>query len=167
MGWIYMEFDILFFRINVDSLFVRMGEYDMSTTDEPLDFVERKVKTLVIHPKYQGSYQDLALNSFSKLHNLVRKHARKSGKVFYNPFNSSDTEFQARAYGIFSDWFMKYRGEDTNTHDYDVGLLRLDQSLTFQDNIMPICLPEDDRDFIGETAWVTGWGDLYDEGIYA
>ena len=138
----------------------------MSTTDEPLDFAERKVKTLVIHPRYQGSYQDIALNSFSELHQLVRKHARKSGQIYYNPFTSSDPDFQANAYRIFQEWFMKYTRDDTDTYDYDIGLLRLDRPLKFQDNIMPICLPEDDNDFIGETAWVTGWGNLFDKGMY-
>merc|ERR1711963_1070813 len=58
---------------NVNNFYVRMGEYDMATIDELLDFVERKVRTIVIHPKYRGSYQDIALDSFLALHNLMKK----------------------------------------------------------------------------------------------
>lgn len=34
----------------------------------------------------------------------------------------------------------------------------------FQPNIIPVCVPEDDENFIGRNAYVTGWGRLY-EGI--
>jgi hypothetical protein len=32
----------------------------------------------------------------------------------------------------------------------------------FQPNIIPVCVPELDEDFIGRTAYVTGWGRLYE-----
>ena len=130
----------------------------MATTDEPLDFVERKVRTVVMHPKYRGSYQDQALDSFLALHNLVKNYGES------DPFDSNDESFKANATGIFYNWLSKYKGGDTSVYDYDIGLLRLNKPIKFQDNIMPICLPEDDRDFVGDTAWVTGWGDLYDLG---
>ena len=44
--------------------------------------------------------------------------------------------------------------------DNDIGLVKLDQPIEFQANIMPICLPQVDEDFKDKTAWVTGWGDL-------
>ena len=150
-----------FFRKNVNNFYVRMGEYDMATTDEPLDFVERKVRTIVIHPKYRGSYQDIALDSFLALHNLMKKSQE------FNPFNSKDENFKANATAIFQKWYSKDKAINTDIFDHDIGLLRLNKPIKFQDNIMPICLPEDDEDFVGESAWVTGWGDLYDLGIKA
>jgi hypothetical protein len=27
---------------------------------------------------------------------------------------------------------------------------------------VPICIPEDDKQLVGESAWVTGWGRLYE-----
>ena len=62
-------------RTNAEDLAIRMGEYDMGTTDEPLDHVERGVKTIVNHPKYRGSYSDIALQGFIDLHSLIEDYS--------------------------------------------------------------------------------------------
>lgn len=36
--------------------------------------------------------------------------------------------------------------------------------MVFQPNIIPVCVPETDENFIGRTAFVTGWGRLYEDG---
>ena len=54
---------------------------------------------------------------------------------------------------------------DPKTFEYDLALLRSYDKVDFQPNIIPICVPEEDRELVGETAWVTGWGRLY-EGMY-
>ena len=51
---------------------------------------------------------------------------------------------------------------DPKTFEYDLALLRFYEPVTFSPNIIPICVPEDDRKLVGETAWVTGWGRLYE-----
>nr|XP_050863126.1 serine proteinase stubble isoform X1 [Vespula vulgaris] len=54
---------------------------------------------------------------------------------------------------------------DPRTFEYDLALLRFYEPLpTFQPNVLPICLPDDDETYVGRTAYVTGWGRLYDEG---
>ncbi|CAD7077845.1 unnamed protein product [Hermetia illucens] len=53
---------------------------------------------------------------------------------------------------------------DPRTFEYDLALLRFYEPVTFQPNIIPVCVPEDDTDFIGQTAYVTGWGRLYEDG---
>ncbi|XP_068083907.1 serine proteinase stubble [Anabrus simplex] len=53
---------------------------------------------------------------------------------------------------------------DARTFEYDLALLRFYEPVAFQPNIVPICVPEDDRNFVGETAHVTGWGRLYEDG---
>ncbi|XP_026316322.1 serine proteinase stubble [Hyposmocoma kahamanoa] len=53
---------------------------------------------------------------------------------------------------------------DPATFEYDLALLRFYEPVTFQPNILPVCVPDDDEDFVGKTAYVTGWGRLYDEG---
>ena len=55
---------------------------------------------------------------------------------------------------------------DPKTFEYDLALLRFYDKVDFQPNVVPICVPETERDLVGETAWVTGWGRLY-EGWYA
>lgn len=40
--------------------------------------------------------------------------------------------------------------------------LRFYEPVIFQPNIIPVCVPEKDEDFIGRTAYVTGWGRLYE-----
>jgi hypothetical protein len=51
---------------------------------------------------------------------------------------------------------------DPKTFEYDVALLRFYEPVSFQPNVVPICVPEDDNQLVGETAWVTGWGRLYE-----
>ena len=92
-------------RVEIDSLYVRIGEYNMAVEDEPLNYVERKVNLSVIHPEFLSSFH------------------------FDNP-------------------------------RCDIGLLQLDKPIKFQANMMPICLPQDDNNFEGKLAWVTGWGKL-------
>ncbi|XP_020300706.1 serine proteinase stubble isoform X2 [Pseudomyrmex gracilis] len=53
---------------------------------------------------------------------------------------------------------------DARTFEYDLALLRFYEPVVpFQPNILPICLPDDDETYVGRTAFVTGWGRLYDE----
>ena len=51
---------------------------------------------------------------------------------------------------------------DPRTFEYDLALLRFYEPVTFQPNILPICVPHDDTNFVGHTAYVTGWGRLYE-----
>jgi len=53
---------------------------------------------------------------------------------------------------------------DPKTFEYDLALLRFYEPVTFQPNIIPVCVPEDDDDLVGSNAWVTGWGRLYEDG---
>ena len=51
---------------------------------------------------------------------------------------------------------------DPKTFEYDLALLRFYEPVEFAPNVIPICIPEEDQDLVGETAWVTGWGRLYE-----
>ncbi|KAG4077251.1 hypothetical protein HA402_009880 [Bradysia odoriphaga] len=53
---------------------------------------------------------------------------------------------------------------DPRTFEYDLALLRFYEPVEFQPNIIPVCVPETDENFIGRTAFVTGWGRLYEDG---
>ncbi|XP_065215893.1 serine proteinase stubble-like isoform X2 [Planococcus citri] len=53
---------------------------------------------------------------------------------------------------------------DPRTFEYDLALLRFYEPVQFQPNIVPICVPEDDTNFVGSSAFVTGWGRLYEDG---
>ena len=54
---------------------------------------------------------------------------------------------------------------DSRTFEYDLALLRFYDPVRFQPNIIPICLAAEESEFVGKTAFVTGWGRLY-EGYY-
>lgn len=49
----------------------------------------------------------------------------------------------------------------------DIVLLKMMEPVTFQPHIVPVCLPHDDRDYAGDTGWVTGWGRLAQDGPFA
>ena len=51
---------------------------------------------------------------------------------------------------------------DHRTFEYDLALLRFLDPVRFQPNIIPICLPEDDNEYLGQYGYVTGWGRLYE-----
>ncbi|CAH1364561.1 unnamed protein product [Tenebrio molitor] len=53
---------------------------------------------------------------------------------------------------------------DPRTFEYDLALLRFYEPVTFQPNILPVCVPQTDENFVGRTAYVTGWGRLYEDG---
>lgn len=51
---------------------------------------------------------------------------------------------------------------DERTFEYDLALLRFYEPVAFQPNIIPVCVPDSDENFNGQTAFVTGWGRLYE-----
>lgn len=52
---------------------------------------------------------------------------------------------------------------DSRTFEYDLALLRFYEPIKkFQPNILPICIPDDDENYEGHIAYVTGWGRLYE-----
>ncbi|XP_060532984.1 serine proteinase stubble isoform X2 [Cylas formicarius] len=53
---------------------------------------------------------------------------------------------------------------DPSTFEYDLALLRFYEPVHFQPNILPVCVPKSDENFVGRTAHVTGWGRLYEDG---
>lgn len=57
---------------------------------------------------------------------------------------------------------VPYPQFDNRTFEYDLALLRFYEPVTFQPNIIPVCVPDNDENFVGSTAHVTGWGRLYE-----
>lgn len=55
---------------------------------------------------------------------------------------------------------------DPRTFEYDLALLRFYEPVTFQPNIIPVCVPQTDENFVGRNAHVTGWGRLYEGELY-
>ncbi|KAH8024040.1 hypothetical protein HPB51_020798 [Rhipicephalus microplus] len=53
---------------------------------------------------------------------------------------------------------------DASTFEYDLALLRLYEPVPFQDNVIPVCVPDTNDTFVGRSAVVTGWGRLYEDG---
>lgn len=54
---------------------------------------------------------------------------------------------------------------DPRTFEYDLALLRFYEPVNFQPNILPVCVPQNDENFVSRTAYVTGWGRLYEGNI--
>jgi hypothetical protein len=55
---------------------------------------------------------------------------------------------------------------DPRTFEYDLALLRFYEPVKFQPNIIPVCVPDDDSNHVGSSAYVTGWGRLYEGNIF-
>lgn len=50
------------------------------------------------------------------------------------------------------------RGYNPATFENDLAILELESPVQFDAHIVPICMPDDDADFTGQMATVTGWG---------
>ena len=46
------------------------------------------------------------------------------------------------------------------TFENDLALLALSTPVTIQEDILPICLPTGERNYVGSEATVAGWGSL-------
>lgn len=53
-----------------------------------------------------------------------------------------------------------HRQYDQATFENDIALLELESPVSYDQHIVPICMPDDDDDFTGRMASVTGWGRL-------
>lgn len=50
---------------------------------------------------------------------------------------------------------------DSRSSDNDIALLKLSSAVTFNNFVLPVCLPASDSTFHnGTDAWVTGWGNI-------
>lgn len=59
-----------------------------------------------------------------------------------------------------------HRQYDPATFENDIALLELESPISYDQHIVPICMPDDDDDFTGRIASVTGWGRLkYGNGL--
>ena len=50
---------------------------------------------------------------------------------------------------------------DPRTYEYDVALLKFEEPVKFEANVIPICLSDGNEDLAGQTGWITGWGRFY------
>lgn len=53
-----------------------------------------------------------------------------------------------------------HRQYDAATFENDIALLELESPVAYDTHIVPICMPDDEDDFTGRMAVVTGWGRL-------
>ena len=49
---------------------------------------------------------------------------------------------------------------DSFSFSHDLVMLKMTEPVVFQPHILPVCVPEDDQDYAGQTGVVTGWGRL-------
>ncbi|XP_054711546.1 trypsin-1-like [Uloborus diversus] len=52
----------------------------------------------------------------------------------------------------------KFKYQAAHPDRYDVALLKLDRAAVYQENVVPICLPRKNWDFLGWKGIITGWG---------
>ncbi|XP_027131471.1 suppressor of tumorigenicity 14 protein [Larimichthys crocea] len=63
---------------------------------------------------------------------------------------------------------IAHRDYNAFTYDNDIALMELDNNVTLNQNIWPICLPSPTYNFpAGREAWITGWGATREGGLAA
>lgn len=50
-----------------------------------------------------------------------------------------------------------HRDYNAQTFENDIALLELESAVEYAPHIVPICLPEDNENFVGVNGWVTGY----------
>jgi len=53
-----------------------------------------------------------------------------------------------------------HRQYEAATFENDIALLELESPVSYDQHIVPICMPDEEDDFTGRMAVVTGWGRL-------
>ncbi|XP_055338870.1 trypsin-1-like [Paramacrobiotus metropolitanus] len=48
---------------------------------------------------------------------------------------------------------------------FDIALIRLDRRISFNGQAQPVCLPQQDEDFVGDMGLVSGWGKLSENDV--
>lgn len=73
----------------------------------------------------------------------------------------------SQMYSIYSvDRIINHEHYNTETHDNDIALLKLNSPLSFTSTVKPVCLPNFGMEFsAGSPAWITGWGTLSSGGF--
>ncbi|XP_068245868.1 proclotting enzyme-like isoform X3 [Palaemon carinicauda] len=74
--------------------------------------------------------------------------------------DSNHVDFNAAA-------IRMHEAYDRNTYINDIAIIALDRTTNFNADIWPVCLPDGDESYVGETATVTGWGTIYYGGPVA
>ncbi|XP_069044036.1 uncharacterized protein [Lepisosteus oculatus] len=60
---------------------------------------------------------------------------------------------------------IKHPNYDSSTNNNDIALMKLSSSVSFNNNIQPVCLADTSSSFYnGTSCWVTGWGDTVEGG---
>lgn len=54
--------------------------------------------------------------------------------------------------------FSIHEEYNQNTTENDIALLQLDKEVTFNEQILAICLPDSESDYLNRDALITGWG---------
>lgn len=70
--------------------------------------------------------------------------------------NSDDTDSRAVTKTVKR--IIPHPQFNARTYENDIAILELESPIDFQPHIVPICLPKDDDELEGKTAFVTGMG---------
>ena len=63
----------------------------------------------------------------------------------------------------FSAW-ISHPGYSSSSNDYDFAIIKLSTPVTFNDRVIPVCLPSASTNYDSKVATVTGWGTLSSGG---
>ena len=86
-----------------------------------------------------------------------RNHVTAGILLFEDAERSNDTQ-KNQQHVVIKDINLhpQYLGTDGNADKFDAAIVKLNESLTFNNRVKPACLP--DPDFVSEVAIISGWG---------
>ncbi|XP_046739386.1 trypsin-1-like isoform X2 [Diprion similis] len=91
--------------------------------------------------------------------------ARLSAQILVHDIKSSLSQGKIKQYKVKQ--IIKHTGYSPFNYNNDIALLKLDGTITFDDSVRPVCLPELHKTFSGEKGIVTGWGATAESGPLA
>ncbi|XP_066977455.1 trypsin-1-like [Macrobrachium rosenbergii] len=83
--------------------------------------------------------------------------------ILLGSYNKSDASEVSRQVRRVKDWWA-HDGFDRRTFINDVGIIELNEPVEFDRHIRPVCLPSEEKSYIGQFGIVPGWGRQSEDG---
>lgn len=85
-------------------------------------------------------------------------------EILLGSYNKTDVTEVSRQVRRVKQWWA-HEGFDRRSYNNDIGVIQLDKPVEIDRYIRPVCLPTQDKSYVGEYGIVAGWGRQSESGV--
>lgn len=91
---------------------------------------------------------------------------RKPKDIFVRvgAYNIQEEDENENAFNVVK--IVSHKQYNNHTNANDISILTLDRDVPFNANINPVCIPNDNEDYVKQNATVIGWGWYFNNHNY-